>query len=116
MSKAFNECFKTANCGELRDIKTSFVPCFVIQMDNASSKNGFRYVTAERYIDGNYQKFNDNTGNVASEDVKQQTADYAAAFSHFSFVHSKGQDICVDIQGVDLQWTDPQLHSRDQEY
>jgi hypothetical protein len=31
------------------------------------------------------------------------------AFSHFSFLHSGGQRMIVDIQGVGNLWTDPQV-------
>ncbi len=37
------------------------------------------------------------------------------AFSHFTWSHSKGQRICVDIQGVGDLYTDPQIHTLDGE-
>jgi len=92
-----------------------FVPAFVIKIADASTDSGFRFVIAERYIPGIYVKFNSNEGFVnqlADEEVSQ----IAAAFSHFSFDSTGGEEMCVDIQGVGLNWTDPQLHSRNQSF
>ena len=33
------------------------------------------------------------------------------AFSHFTYQHTQGRMIVVDIQGVDDTYTDPQIHS-----
>eukprot|EP00947_MAST-08B_sp_MAST-8B-sp1_P003831 g3831.t1 len=40
----------------------------------------------------------------------------AQAFSHYSFEHSGGQELIVDLQGVGLCLTDPQLHSTAMRY
>ena len=40
----------------------------------------------------------------------------AAAFSHFTFQDSGGQELCVDIQGVGTTWTDPQIHSLQKQF
>jgi len=85
------------------------VPAYVIQISDGSDM-GFRYVTAERYIPGSYVKFNGNDGYV-NEDVEGEVGGIVAAFSHFSFDHTDGREICVDIQGVGCTWTDPQLHT-----
>eukprot|EP00971_Amphidinium_carterae_P293786 5832580-Amphidinium_carterae.1 len=65
---------------------------------------------------GTYEKYNSNDGWVNTEMENREVAAIAAAFSHFTFEHSGGEEICVDIQGVGRQWTDPQLHSRTQQY
>ena len=33
------------------------------------------------------------------------------AFSHFSYDYADARSLIVDIQGVDREWTDPQMHS-----
>jgi len=35
------------------------------------------------------------------------------AFSHWTWEHSRGRDIVVDIQGVGDLYTDPQIHTAD---
>jgi len=94
----------------------SFVPAYVIEISDDKAKGGFRAVTAERYIPGRYVKMNGNDGYVNCDDVDQETAAVAAAFSHFSFDRTGGEELCVDIQGVGLHWTDPQLHSTNKRF
>lgn len=92
-----------------------FVPAYVIQVRDAFLDTGFRYITAERYIPGAYTKFNGNDGYVSAT-AEAQVMDVVAAFSHFSFEHTGGEELCVDVQGVGCRWTDPQLHSRSRCY
>lgn len=92
-----------------------FVKAFVVQVDDPGSGSGFRFVTAENYIPGVYVKFNDNNGHV-NEQAEKEPSEVAAAFSHFTFDHTDGDQICVDVQGVGIKWTDPQLHSRDRTF
>ncbi|VDK67551.1 unnamed protein product [Onchocerca ochengi] len=60
----------------------------------------------ERFIEGEYIKYNSNSGFVA--DVCRKTPQ---AFSHFTFERSGHQLIVVDIQGVGDLYTDPQIHT-----
>ncbi|XP_014671454.1 PREDICTED: eukaryotic elongation factor 2 kinase-like [Priapulus caudatus] len=60
----------------------------------------------EHYIEGEYIKYNSNSGFV-SEAVRCTPQ----AFSHFTFERSSHHLIVVDIQGVGDLWTDPQIHS-----
>ncbi|EFO23641.2 hypothetical protein LOAG_04841 [Loa loa] len=60
----------------------------------------------ERFIEGEYIKYNSNSGFVS--DVCRQTPQ---AFSHFTFERSGHQLIVVDIQGVGDLYTDPQIHT-----
>lgn len=61
----------------------------------------------EAYLDGSFTKHSSNSGFVA-DDVVRNTPH---AFSHFTFEASKGEQIVVDIQGVDDLYTDPQIHT-----
>uniref|UniRef100_A0A915Q240 Alpha-type protein kinase domain-containing protein n=1 Tax=Setaria digitata TaxID=48799 RepID=A0A915Q240_9BILA len=60
----------------------------------------------ERFIEGEYIKYNSNSGFVS--DVCRKTPQ---AFSHFTFERSGHQLIVVDIQGVGDLYTDPQIHT-----
>ncbi|XP_045445301.1 eukaryotic elongation factor 2 kinase isoform X2 [Pipistrellus kuhlii] len=60
----------------------------------------------EHYIEGQYTKYNSNSGFV--RDDARLTPQ---AFSHFTFERSGHQLIVVDIQGVGDLYTDPQIHT-----
>ncbi|XP_041364599.1 LOW QUALITY PROTEIN: eukaryotic elongation factor 2 kinase-like [Gigantopelta aegis] len=60
----------------------------------------------EHYIEGDYIKYNSNSGFV--EETLRLTPQ---AFSHFTFERSGHQLIVVDIQGVGDLYTDPQIHT-----
>lgn len=62
----------------------------------------------EHYIEGEYIKYNSNSGFV--EEHLRLTPQ---AFSHFTFERSGHQLIVVDVQGVGDLYTDPQIHTSD---
>jgi elongation factor 2 kinase len=62
----------------------------------------------ERFIEGDYIKYNSNSGFVSSE-----CRHTPQAFSHFTFERSGHKLIVVDIQGVGDLYTDPQIHTED---
>ncbi|XP_077979955.1 eukaryotic elongation factor 2 kinase-like isoform X2 [Glandiceps talaboti] len=61
----------------------------------------------EHLIEGNYIKYNSNSGFVRDENVRCTPQ----AFSHFTFERSSHKLIVVDIQGVGDLYTDPQIHT-----
>ncbi|KAK3882577.1 hypothetical protein Pcinc_013055 [Petrolisthes cinctipes] len=61
----------------------------------------------EHYIEGQYVKYNSNSGFVRSEAIRMTPQ----AFSHFTFERSGHELIVVDIQGVGDLYTDPQIHT-----
>ena len=61
----------------------------------------------EHFIDGDYIKYNSNSGFVDGK-VCRQTPQ---ALSHFTFERSGHELIVVDIQGVGDLYTDPQIHT-----
>ena len=65
----------------------------------------------EHFIDGDYIKYNSNSGFVDSK-VCRQTPQ---AFSHFTFERSGHELIVVDVQGVGDLYTDPQIHTAEGE-
>ncbi|CAK0864732.1 unnamed protein product [Prorocentrum cordatum] len=93
----------------IREIQ--FVKAHVMQISDPAEDSAFRYVTAEKYIPGPYMKFNGNDGFV-NRVSGGEAGQIAAAFSHFTFDHTGGKELCVDIQGVGTRWTDPQINSR----
>ena len=62
----------------------------------------------ERFLEGEYIKYNSNVGFADDHRNTPQ------AFSHFSFERSNGQLLIVDIQGVGDLYTDPQIHALDE--
>jgi hypothetical protein len=72
-------------------------------------------LSLEPYIEGEYVKYNSNSGWVkedSPEDLFNQTAQ---AFSHFTFERSWGHFLVVDLQGVGHLLTDPSIQTRDHE-
>ena len=63
----------------------------------------------EHYIDGEYIKYNSNSGFV--EDKTSICRKTPQAFSHFTFERSGHEVMVVDIQGVGDLYTDPQIHT-----
>eukprot|EP00096_Caligus_rogercresseyi_P010237 TRINITY_DN3660_c0_g2_i1.p1 TRINITY_DN3660_c0_g2~~TRINITY_DN3660_c0_g2_i1.p1 ORF type:complete len:699 (+),score=109.38 TRINITY_DN3660_c0_g2_i1:378-2474(+) len=61
----------------------------------------------EHFIEGNYVKYNSNSGFVDNKYARQTPH----AFSHFTFERSGHELIVVDVQGVGDLYTDPQIHT-----
>lgn len=61
----------------------------------------------EHYIEGDYIKYNSNSGFISCENMRLTPQ----AFSHFTFERSGHELIVVDIQGVGDLYTDPQIHT-----
>ena len=61
----------------------------------------------EHFIDGDYIKYNSNSGFVDGKFCRQTPQ----AFSHFTFERSGHELIVVDVQGVGDLYTDPQIHT-----
>jgi len=68
---------------------------------------------AQRFVEGDYTKYNNNYGWVNHNETKANMI--AQAFSHFTYEYSLGAMLVVDIQGVynddHLIITDPAIHS-----
>ena len=69
----------------------------------------------EAFVPGDYKKHNNNAGYVGNSNMSTHASEAVRstpqAFSHFTFVHSGGRQMCVDIQGVNELFTDPQIHT-----
>ncbi|CAF0909171.1 unnamed protein product [Adineta steineri] len=81
----------------------------IVQMSVLEFKDrvGQPYYHLERFIDGDYIKYNSNSGFVCDDTLRHTPQ----AFSHFTFEASCHEQIVVDIQGVGDLYTDPQIHT-----
>ena len=61
----------------------------------------------ERFVEGQYQKYNDNW------DWSDDRRNTPQAFSHWSWEASGHRQLICDLQGVGDVWTDPQIHTID---
>merc|ERR1719319_1057180 len=63
----------------------------------------------EHYIDGEYIKYNSNSGFVEDRNGPERLT--PQALSHFTFERSGHRVVVVDVQGVGDLYTDPQIHT-----
>jgi len=66
---------------------------------------------AEHFIDGEYVKFNTNTGRINPAKHKGQGT--AQAFSHYTWEASGHTELVCDIQGNHHCWTDAAIHTKE---
>jgi len=71
----------------------------------------YKYLWVENLLEGEYKKYNNNSGWQDMNEGKYNQL--AQAFSHFSWQFTKGYLIIVDLQGPYGVFTDPQIHSLD---
>ncbi|KAL6758938.1 kinase-like domain-containing protein [Haematococcus lacustris] len=94
----------------------TFIDCQLFRcMDNGH----IRYLSVEEELVGQYCKHNGNNGYVEPRPDSPEAAatfELAQAFSHWSWVHSSGQYLVCDIQGVGGRWTDAQVNSQARVY
>ena len=67
------------------------------------------YVTVEQYIEGQFTKYVNNTGDIINHG--NEVGLKAEAFAHYSFVKSGKQLMVLDLQGVYFQLCDPEIAS-----
>ncbi len=93
------------------------LPTVIIEVPEEAQKQpifkGSKYIIAQKYLEGEYKKYNNNYGWVLRED--SDCNKLAQALSHFTYEASMGTLLIVDIQGVDMESdfyiTDPAIHS-----
>ena len=74
-----------------------------------SSFNG-EFVTLENFLEGTFQKYINNTGEICGNDISNISLK-AEAFVHFTYVNSNQQLIVSDILGVNYSLCDPEIAS-----
>ena len=103
---------------ELSNIKTVVkkIKFIMAKLAFDRSKDGKRRnLTQEKFIEGTYKKFSNNAGFVDYNDPSWTLQ----AFSHWTYEHTNGDMIVVDLQGIDIGdnqtylLTDPCIHSTD---
>jgi len=67
-------------------------------------------VTLEDFIEGDFEKYINNTGEICRDDTSEISLQ-AEAFVHFTYVNSNQQLIVSDIQGVNYWLCDPEITS-----
>lgn len=87
------------------------VDIFQMAVLEMHERHGSPLFHIEHFIDGEYIKYNSNSGFVENRVVRQTPH----AFSHFTFERSGHELIVVDVQGVGDLYTDPQIHTADGE-
>jgi len=84
--------------------RVEFLMAWVLQVTRG---NDIVIYGLEPFIEGEFKKLNSNFGVVLTDRNTPQ------AFSHFTYEHSSHNLLVIDIQGVDDQYTDPQIHTKD---
>lgn len=84
--------------------RVEFVEAWLLRLND----RGGLLCGVERHIVGEYNKHNNNAGFVSDDERNTPQA-----FSHFTFERSNYTLLVVDVQGVNDQYTDPQVHTRD---
>ena len=72
------------------------------------------FVTIERYLEGSFTKYVNNTGEISSttrnsDDIIMKKAE---TLMHYSYQVSQGECLLVDIQGTGYQLYDPEIASK----
>lgn len=71
----------------------NFIDCFIYEMSYPYVTNKLYYF--EKYIEGKYEKFNNNSGYVS--DSTNIYSSLAQTLSHFSWQLTKGYLVIVDL-------------------
>eukprot|EP01135_Chromosphaera_perkinsii_P005600 Nk52_evm14s355 gene=Nk52_evmTU14s355 len=92
--------------------KVDFMMAYLIEMVD---RPGAPIYCVERFMDGDYRKYNTNSGHLPQHKHADGSLEHCRltpqAFSHFTYVRSKGRLLVCDIQGVGDLYTDPQIHT-----
>ena len=114
--KKFNKMLKEKILSKSQKvIEDPILACnlYIIEL-KGSNIGGSTFIYIQKYLSGDYVKFNNNNGWLNKE-REDSLCFIAQAFSHFTYEYSKGAFIVVDIQGgvIDntLSITDPAIHS-----
>ena len=111
LAKGFNEYSSTDHPIRFTDVDIKYV---INQPDPNTRPKLAQCVIVEDYIEGKYEKWCNNYGYLSPESLSMP------AFMHWSWVHTKGQLMVADLQGVRKSnsyfLTDPAILSVDNSY
>jgi hypothetical protein len=85
--------------------KVDFMMCFALHVPSTN-----QWYCCERFLKGEYVKFNSNQGYV-DRTPAGWCRSTPQAFSHFTFEVTAGAAMCTDVQGVEDLFTDPEIQS-----
>ncbi len=99
--------------------KIVFLECMIGELEEGEVKkehfNKNKFVFVERFMEGDYAKYNNNSGWVNSDLLVGEDCKLAQAFSHYTYECTIGTYLIVDLQGhnteTTLYLTDPAVHS-----
>lgn len=86
----------------------TFVHTFLVEVPKLE-----KMFYAENFIEGVYEKFNNNAGWASNRG--SESSFISQAFSHYSYQATEGYLMVVDLQGASGILTDPQIHCLDSE-
>ncbi|MFT7813572.1 transient receptor potential cation channel subfamily M member 6-like [Arapaima gigas] len=66
-----------------------------------------KWLTIEKYMAGDFRKYNNNTGEEMSPNSCLEET--ILAFSHWTYHFSRGELLVLDLQGVSVELTDPSV-------
>ena len=77
--------------------------------------SGHKFVTVEKFIDGTFTKWINNTGDTCVDRKKSTEISLKAeTFVHYTYIKSKKQLMVTDIQGIEYSLCDPEIASTTQ--
>ncbi|KAM9367239.1 transient receptor potential cation channel subfamily M member 6 [Phaethornis superciliosus] len=79
-----------------------FLEVFLIYCHSAN-----QWLTIEKYMTGEFQKYNNNNGDEITPSSLLE--ELMLAFSHWTYVYTRGELLVLDLQGVGENLTDPSV-------
>jgi len=120
IGEEFNKCLQLDVNGLC--IQYLQVRLYQIQAPSIYDSNAVKYMTGEPYVEGEFEKWNNNFGFSKTDDNfnDNQAKEFnllCQAFSHFSYQFTNKTFLIVDVQGIRIKGkvllTDPAFHSSD---
>ncbi|XP_054666405.1 transient receptor potential cation channel subfamily M member 6 isoform X1 [Grus americana] len=93
--------FKTLQLGEAVS-SFWFLEVFLIYCHSAN-----QWLTIEKYMTGEFRKYNNNNGDEITPSSLLE--ELMLAFSHWTYVYTRGELLVLDLQGVGENLTDPSV-------
>ncbi|KAK2513875.1 hypothetical protein Q9233_015268 [Columba guinea] len=79
-----------------------FLEVFLIYCHSAN-----QWLTIEKYMTGEFRKYNNNNGDEITPSSLLE--ELMLAFSHWTYVYTRGELLVLDLQGVGENLTDPSV-------
>jgi hypothetical protein len=111
-AKSFNSKYSEVLVKQPKFLE-SFLIKFKLSSYAKNASNPRKYGFLEPFVEGKFKKYNNNYNYVHRDTFENQTICRATpqAFSHYTYLRSNGEEIVVDLQGINDFYTDPQIHT-----